>query len=593
MSGYGGRGGGRGTGDYDSYGYGDEYRGPDGGQGQQGWQQPGQSSWDGQGTGPAQRGGGYDDRGGQGYDQRGGQARYPRTGGQPAQRGGSGPQPAKHGSGAGQRPAQRGSGPRAGDPRGMTPRRAAGGYEDQYQPGGYQQSGGYGQGDQGGQGGYGDDWGNDGDESFLPGFGRRDYDDRYDAGYRDRRDPRDQRDLRDQRGRDPRAGGPRDTRGPAGPRTDGRDRPRDPRDRGPRAGRGREDWNDRDWDRGPRRRATRWIPRIMLLSILVVILAGGLTGGLYVYHKYEARYHPPDYVGAGSGDVTVQVMNGDNAFSLAPRLVALGVIASDRAFTNAAEAAPSGAPSLEAGYYVLHHHMQASLAYAALLNPKNRVQTTVTIPEGKRASQILLILAKYTKLPLKDFEQVIAHPAQLGLPSYANGKVEGYLFPATYAIEPHETALQILQAMVQRFNVEAEHINIEAAARSVGLTPMQLITEASLVQAEGGRTSDFPSIAEVIYNRLHHVPEMALKFDSTVFYGLGKYGTNATFAEINTPGPYNTYLNTGLPPGPIGNPGDAAIQAVLHRAHGDLLFFVGCKNGRTLFAPTQSALGTC
>ena len=100
--------------------------------------------------------------------------------------------------------------------------------------------------------------------------------------------------------------------------------------------------------------------------------------------------------------------------------------------------------------------MQASLAYAALLNPKNRVQTTVTIPEGKRAVEVIAIIAKKTKIPLKDFQQVLAHPAQLGLPSYANGKVEGYLFPATYAIVPHETALQILQAMVQRFNVEAQ-----------------------------------------------------------------------------------------------------------------------------------------
>ena len=101
--------------------------------------------------------------------------------------------------------------------------------------------------------------------------------------------------------------------------------------------------------------------------------------------------------------------------------------------------------------------MQASLAYTALTNPKNLVQTTVTIPEGKRAVDVIAIIAKKTKIPLKNFQQVLARPAQLGLPSYANGKAEGYLFPATYAIVPHETALQILQAMVQRFNVEAQH----------------------------------------------------------------------------------------------------------------------------------------
>ncbi len=239
----------------------------------------------------------------------------------------------------------------------------------------------------------------------------------------------------------------------------------DPRDR--------DDWDDRD--RRPRKKATRWIPRILVLTVVAVIVIGGLVGGLDIYHKYQARYHPADYAGPGTGDVTVQVMSGDTAFSLAPRLLQLGVIASTRAFTNAAESATTttstSSTGLEAGYYQLHEHMQASLAFAALTNPKNVVQTTVTIPEGKRAVDVIAIIAKKTKIPLKNFQQVLAHPSQLGLPSYAGGKVEGYLFPATYAVVPHETALQILQAMVQRFNVEAQGINLVNAAKAVDLTP--------------------------------------------------------------------------------------------------------------------------
>ena len=103
----------------------------------------------------------------------------------------------------------------------------------------------------------------------------------------------------------------------------------DPRDR--------DDWDDRD--RRPRKKATRWIPRILVLTVVAVIVIGGLVGGLDIYHKYQARYHPADYAGPGTGDVTVQVMSGDTAFSLAPRLLQLGVIASTRAFTNAAETA--------------------------------------------------------------------------------------------------------------------------------------------------------------------------------------------------------------------------------------------------------------
>ncbi|HVT70104.1 MAG TPA: endolytic transglycosylase MltG, partial [Trebonia sp.] len=348
----------------------------------------------------------------------------------------------------------------------------------------------------------------------------------------------------------------------------------------------RDDWAEPD--PRPRRKATRWLPRILVLAVVAVVVIGGAVGGVIVYGKYEARYHPPDYTGAGTGAVTVQVMSGDTAFSLAPRLQQLGVIESARAFTNAAEASTAatgtGSGGLQAGYYQLHYHMQASLAYAALVNPKDRVQTTVTIPEGKRAVDVIAIIAKQTKIPLKDFQQVLAKPAELGLPSYANGKVEGYLFPATYAVVPHETALQILQAMVQRFNVEAQQVNLVAAAKTVGLTPAQVITEASLAQAEGGSVSDYPKIAEVINNRL--AKGMHLQFDSTVLYGLGKYAVSATFKQINTPGPYNTYLNAGLPPGPIANPGDAAIQAILHPDHGDWLYFLTVPGGKSQFSAT-------
>ena len=412
--------------------------------------------------------------------------------------------------------------------------------------------------------GYGPD---PGDSSFLPGFGGRD-----EAG--PARGPAPGRGARYD---DDNFSGER--RAPRGARPDG---PAGPGDRGGPAGPGGP---------RPRRRATRWAPRVLILVVLLALVIGGTVGGLALYHSYNDRYHPADYAGPGTGDVTVQVMSGDTAFSLAPRLVQLGVVASERAFTNAVESATSaggaaGATSagLEAGYYLLRHHMQASLAYAALTNPKNLDQTTVTIPEGKRAVDVIAIISQKTKIPLKNFQQVLAHPSGLGLPSYANGKAEGYLFPATYAIAPHETALQILQAMVTRFNQEAVEINLEPAARAAGLTPAQLIIEASMAQAEGGSVTDYPKIAEVIHNRL--AIGMHLEFDSTVLYGLGKYATSATLKQTRTPGPYNTYLNPGLPAGPISNPGDAAIQGVLHADQGNWLYFLTVANGKSVFSHT-------
>lgn len=527
-------------------GYGVQGQGGQGGQGGQryGGRGPGQPGQQGSRPGPGTgqpRGQGPRQAPGRGQEWRG--QEYGQEYGQPGGWPDPWPQPQRPGTGSG--PQQY---PQGYDPRGAAPRRAA----DGYPPDGYQSRGdaryareGY-PGREPGQR----------EDSFLPGFGGPDeYDDRraprgrggrypdeagaYDDEHEDRRAPRGQR---DRRGRGDRHGDGQ----PARPR------------------------------RGPVRRLAPWIALLVVLTPLVV-------GGVYGYSKYESRYHPADYPGPGTGTVTVQVSKGDTAFSLAPRLVSLGVVASTRAFENAAEASANTA-GLEAGFYTLHHQMKASLAWAALLDAKNRVQTVVTIPEGKRASQVIAILAKQTKIPLANFQQVIDHPAQLGLPSYANGKAEGYLFPATYPVQPHQTALQILRAMVQRYDVEAQQINLAAAAAKLGLTPEQVIIEASMVQAEGGSVSDYPKIARVIINRLHD--GMKLQFDSVLLYGLNAYGINVTFKQINTPGPYNDFEHAGLPPGPICNPGDAAIQGVLHPAPGPWLYFLTNTGGKSTFSAT-------
>jgi UPF0755 protein len=124
---------------------------------------------------------------------------------------------------------------------------------------------------------------------------------------------------------------------------------------------------------------------------------------------------------------------------------------------------------------------------------------------------------------------------------------------------------------------------LPAAAQSVHLTQAQVITMASLVQAEGGRLSDYPKIARVIYNRL--AQGMPLQLDSTVLYGLNSYGIIASDQQLTSSSHYNTYKYKGLTPGPIDSPGQAAIQAVLHPASGNWLYFVTVnpKTGETLY----------
>jgi UPF0755 protein len=216
------------------------------------------------------------------------------------------------------------------------------------------------------------------------------------------------------------------------------------------------------------------------------------------------------------------------------------------------------------------------------------VQVKVTIPEGWRLSQIVAYLGAKSGIPASNYQKVLANPAELHLPAYSGGKPEGYLFPATYEVVPHETALGVLTAMVQRFEQQAAQVSLPTAAKQVHLSQGQVIIMASLVEAEGGKTSDYPKIARVIYNRL--AQHIALQLDSTVLYGLNTYGIIANDQQLTSSSPYNTYKYKGLTPGPIDSPGAAAIQAVLNPAAGNWIYFVTVnpKTKETLFTASQA-----
>jgi UPF0755 protein len=338
---------------------------------------------------------------------------------------------------------------------------------------------------------------------------------------------------------------------------------------------------------GPARKRRRRGRRVLLVLLAVFAVFAAIVGGVG-YHYYREYINPPDFPGAGTASVvTVQIKPGQSASAVGITLASDGVVASARAFSNAAKANPQG-NALEPGYYHVHLHMKASLALALLLKPSSRVQSKVTIPEGFRVSQIIALLGKQTG-NLKGYQQAIAHPASLGLPAFANGKPEGYLFPATYTIPPHTTPAAVLKMMVSQFSQNAQSIGLPAKAAAAQETQAAVITVASLIEAEGKRPQDFPKIAEVIYNRLNANPQIKLELDTTVLYAMSlahKSGFNLNFAS-----PYNTYLHAGLPPGPIDNPGNEAINAALRPAHGNFLFFltINSRTGQTLFFSTATA----
>jgi len=340
-----------------------------------------------------------------------------------------------------------------------------------------------------------------------------------------------------------------------------------------------------------RRRASGCLPVLVVLVVLGALLYVGVSWGRDLIE--EQFGDPEDYPGPGTGSVTFQVSEGDTISEMGRNLEDAGVVASAEAFTDAASGDPD-ATGIQVGYYPLKREMAASDVLDVLTDPSRIITTQITFPEGLRVADMLDLLAEETDFKRAQFEKALADPARLGLPEYAGGNPEGYLFPSTYAFGPDATPAAMLRAMVDRWKQAAADNGLEAAADRLGYTPHELMTVASLVEAEG-RGDDMPKVARVIFNRLEN-PGTAgttglLQIDAAVNYALGREPiARLTTAEIQSvaDSPYNTYTQPGLPPGPIEAPGDAAIAAAANPAEGDWYYYVtvDLETGETKFAET-------
>jgi UPF0755 protein len=278
--------------------------------------------------------------------------------------------------------------------------------------------------------------------------------------------------------------------------------------------------------------------------------------------------------------VLIMVKTGDTLDTISSQLLHKGVIEAIDPWASYV-ANKSG---LQPGTYRIHVHMSPAAAYAALTGKtgqKNLINSKVTIVPGMRLTDVLPVLARESGRPLSEFVTASKNTAALGLPAYAGGNLEGYLYPDTYAIAPGETALQILQKAVQEFSTKVASLNLPTAAAAVGYTPAQVITGASLLEGEVNSTY-YGQVARVIDNRINQ--GMKLQFDSTVAYALGIHTDKLTQADRQTNSPYNTYVHTDLPIGPIDSPDVLAIEAFLHPPHGNWLYFITVdKKGTTNF----------
>lgn len=344
---------------------------------------------------------------------------------------------------------------------------------------------------------------------------------------------------------------------------------------------------DVDEPQGGRRRARRegakppregsgWVVALVALLLVAGLAAGAWYGLSSVVGRFGAGAE--DYAGPGSGEVVVEVVPGQSAVSIGQTLKDQDVVASVQAFADAARADPRS-QGLQPGFYGLQQRMPAQEALALMLDPASRVESTVTLPEGLRLDEALEVIADDTDLPPAELEAAVTSPEELGLPAYAQGNAEGFLFPATYTVRPDATATRVLTDMVTRFGQAAESVGLDEGA----LPAYETLIIASLIEAEARLPEDYPKVARVVHNRLDI--DMPLQFDSTVNYALQADKELVTLEDLGTESPYNTYQNTGLPPAPISSPGEAAMQAALEPAEGGWLYFVTVEpeTGETKF----------
>ncbi|MFI0513633.1 endolytic transglycosylase MltG [Streptomyces sp. WSLK1-5] len=335
--------------------------------------------------------------------------------------------------------------------------------------------------------------------------------------------------------------------------------------------------------------------------VVLLVFGGGIAGvGYFGYQFYQNRFGAaPDYAGGGTSEmVTVQVPKGAGGYAIGRLLKDAGVVKSVDAFVSAQEQNPKG-KTIQAGAYLLKKEMSAESAVVMMLDPKS--QNNVLVRPGER--NVTVYKAIDEKLDLgPDTTKKIAEQKykSLGLPDWANDNedikdpLEGFLYPGTYPAAKGMKPEAVLKEMVTQAAEQYAKYDLEAKAKALKLDgPLQVITVASLVEAEGKTEDDYRKMAEVVYNRLNLAnPETygLLQFDSTFNYLKGQSNINISESEIKSnKNPYNTYTNKGLPPGPIDNPGATALKAALNPTKDGWYYFVATDGvNKTEFAKTHA-----
>ncbi len=368
-------------------------------------------------------------------------------------------------------------------------------------------------------------------------------------------------------------------------------------------------------DRAARRREAqnkrrRRVGGRVALALFVVVMVVAVFVGTRLWNTVFGS--GDDYSGNGKRDIVIHVQDGDSTTMVGETLHSQGVVATVRAFVNAAHGNPA-ITSIQPGYYRMRTEIPAANAVARLSDPNNRVGRLV-IPEGRQVDDttdmktnvlnpgIFSLISRATCVDLDGDRRCVSvndlrsaasngAPTALAVPPWAvepvtelgkdHRRIEGLIAPGTFNVDPAASAESILTSLISAGAVEYMKSGLLDSAQAMGLSPYDILVVASLVQQESN-SQDFPKVAQVIYNRLH--AHHTLEFDSTVNYPLDRREVATTDADRSQRTPWNTYVSQGLPATAICSPGVDALRAAEHPEPGDWLYFVTIDaQGTTLF----------
>lgn len=343
-----------------------------------------------------------------------------------------------------------------------------------------------------------------------------------------------------------------------------------------------------------RRRRRRRGRRVLIVLALLIVAAVGLTGWFVIKPFFTSRLAPDDWSGSGTGTVRVEVHSGDGAAQIGDALANAGVVRSERAFIHAAQQNADSA-LIQPGIYTLRSHMSATSALTLMLDPATRTALTVALPEGTTERDTLAKVAAVLGQPVSAVQTAADDIGNLGLPAaytLAGGKpitsAEGFLFPATYNLDPGSSPSDGLGLMIAAFVRTDRDLQFAAGAKALAISPYQALIVASMIEREAKFPEDRARVARVIYNRL--AAGDPLKVDASSIYGARLAGLDPSktdYAKVNSP--YNTYTHVGLPPTPISNPGSAAMAAAVHPESGNWIYYVnGDAAGHLYFTASET-----